>query len=85
MTPLVVALAISSVPISPFLLTPGRGGRHYNFYYGGGGGGVLLDGSGPQDTGNEGQGYGGGGFLGHPGPASSYSRSFPIREEDCCP
>ena len=36
---------------------------------GGGGGGVLVDGSGPQQTEYDGQGYGGGkGYSGHPRP-----------------
>ena len=50
-----------------FSLTPGLGGQK-NAHYGGGGGGVMVNGEGPQYSGHDGQGYGGGGaHLGTPG------------------
>ena len=65
-------LNLSSVPISSFTLTPGRGGKGSSELYGGGGGGggVIVDGYGPQGTAQDGQGYGGGkgGNGEHPGP-----------------
>ena len=68
-------LQISSIPISSFTLTPGRGGKSKSGGYyggGGGGGGVLVDGSGPQESEYDGEGYGGGAFgggtSGVPGP-----------------
>ena len=59
-------LHISSVPISSFSRTSGRGEKGLT-YYGGGGGGVLVEGSGPQETEYDGQGYGGGEAEGHSG------------------
>ena len=61
-------LDISSVPISSFLLTPGRGGRQSDGL-GGGGGGVMVDQAGPQSGEGAGQCYGGGeGGFDQPGP-----------------
>lgn len=59
----------TTIHLQQFSLTPGRGGQR-NGRYGGGGGGIMVDGSGPQDTVYNGQGYGGGQGIhgGNPGP-----------------
>ena len=63
---------ISSVPISSFLLTPGRGGKgnpgQLRGGMGGGGGGVMVDGLGPHQSEYNGEGYGGGAGGGYQGP-----------------
>ena len=58
-----------TIHLQQFSLTPGRGGQRSYYGYGGGGGGIMVDGSGPQDTVYNGQGYGGGQsrYSGNPG------------------
>ena len=68
---------LASYQFDNFDLSPGLGGEYYqdpSCWFlcnanGGGGGGVLVNGEGPQDRVNNGQGFGGGGCNGaaHPG------------------
>ena len=52
-------LKVEDIPVTRYLLTPGRGGK--GGWYGGGGGGLLVSGEGPavQDE-SDGEGYGAG-------------------------
>ena len=60
--------SLASYPMEQWTLSPGSGGAENIindiYHFGGGGGGVLVNGEGPkQFFPNQGQGYGGGGYL----------------------